>query len=80
MNASGLRQRLASERINPDAYSLDDATANEAYCLVRSTQGWIVYYFERGYRRGERRFEFADAACQYLLNLILRDPTTRVRR
>lgn len=79
MNVSDLRQRFEAEGVRPDAYSLDDATKNETYCLVASVQRWFVYYFERGFRRGERRFQSEDAACQYLLSLIMRDPTTRMR-
>lgn len=79
MTASGLRQRLEAEGTNPETYSLDDATKNEAYCLAASVQGWYVYYFERGFRRGERHFEAEDAACQYLLDLVMHDTTTRMR-
>lgn len=78
VNAGDLRQRLEAEGVRGDAYALNGEHRDEAYCLEQETRGWTVYYEERGEQTGQRRFESEDAACQYLLNLILRDSTTRM--
>ena len=76
MNRSELAEELERRGVRPDAYSLNGA-ANEAYVLDRSDLGWLVYYSERGLRRGERRFIAESAACSHLLKVLLQDPTTR---
>jgi hypothetical protein len=37
----------------------------------------MFYYSERGLRTGIRRFETESEACEYLLETLLADPTTR---
>ena len=41
---------------------------------------WAVYYAERGLRSGERLFVTEHDACSYLLDVVLKDPTTRRSR
>jgi hypothetical protein len=42
------------------------------YCLAKSGRIWIVYYFEKGQRVGEREFESEEEACLHLLTKLKR--------
>ena len=77
MDTAVLRHLLDAEGIDPGAYSLDGGMPSETYVLERRPDGWLVYYSERGVRTAETRFESEDEACGHLLELLLRDPTTR---
>ncbi len=77
MDTSALRRLLDAEGIDPDAYSLDGGMPDEAYVLERRPDCWLVFYSERGLRTAETRFESESGACAHLLELLLRDPTTR---
>ena len=79
MNCDELRAVLQQRGIRERSYSLEGAD-DERYCIERSAAGWAVYYSERGNRNDERWFRSKDEACEELLNRILADPTTRVRR
>jgi hypothetical protein len=70
LNAKGIRAR---------SYSLDGSDQNERYCLERVRGGWALFDSERGERNDERWFEAEDAACDYLLPIIMEDPATRRR-
>jgi hypothetical protein len=78
MTRETLEQILRRKGVREDAYSLEGGLPDERYCLDHpSHETWTVYYSERGGRTGERRFESEAEACQCLLDLIMRDPTTR---
>lgn len=77
VNRDLLQKLLDKEGIDPSAYSLDGGSPFEAYVLEERAPSWTVYYSERGLRSGEVEFESEDEACSYLLELVLRDPTTR---
>jgi hypothetical protein len=47
--------------------------------MEETSSGWSVYYWERGLRSGEQAFGSEDEACRHLLDLLLRDSTTRIR-
>lgn len=79
MNRVQLREFLDSENVRRDAYSLDESWCSECYRLEQVGSAWAVYYAERGLRSGERRFESEDDACDYLLNRLLSDPSTRIQ-
>lgn len=49
----------------------------EAYVLEPGPPRWSVYYSERGLRTGEAVFDSENEACSHLLELLLRDLTTR---
>jgi hypothetical protein len=51
--------------------------ADEALVMEGQGTAWVVYYAERGLRSGERSFESEDEACRFMLDRLLRDPTTR---
>jgi hypothetical protein len=50
---------------------------SESYVLEPQGSERAVFYSERGLRTGEEVFASEDEACSRLLDLILRDPTTR---
>lgn len=80
MNTVELRRMLDAENIDPRAYSLDGGAADEAYVLeAPNRSAWTVFYSERGLRTGETQFETEDEACTHILELLLRDTTTRMR-
>lgn len=84
MDRSSLREFLNREQIDPRAYGLDGSQGlpagdrEERYFLEKTPSGWSVYYWERGLRSGERLFDSEDEACSHLLDLLLRDQTTRL--
>jgi hypothetical protein len=47
--------------------------SNGKYCVT-----WITYYYERGKKEGVREFGSEDEACNYFLDWVLKDPTTRL--
>ena len=51
----------------------------EAYVLDAGPRRCSVYFSERGLRTAEAVFHSEDDACRHLLDLLLRDPTTRRR-
>lgn len=77
MNVGELQSTLRRERIRDDAYSLMGISGDERYCLTHGESGWTVFYHERGIRRDERLFPTENAACRYLLDIVMADPTTR---
>lgn len=77
MDREALKALLDAENVDPSAYSLDDGMRFEAYVIERRPNDWSVYYSERGLRSGEVVFQSEDEACAHLLDLVLRDSTTR---
>ena len=77
MNRDMLKALLHREGVDPSAYSLEGGMPFEAYVLEQRPTAWVVFYSERGIRTGEVEFATEDEACSYLLDLVLRDPTTR---
>ncbi len=77
MNRTDLRRALASANVSAHAYGLEGPCQEESYCLEKIEDAWHVYYAERGLRTGERVFSAEGEACDYLLGVLLRDPTTR---
>ena len=79
MDRQSLRKLLDREDVDPDAYSLGAASRDDTYVLEQTADRWEVYFSERGLRIGERHFTTEDEACRHLLDLLLRDSTTRRR-
>lgn len=85
MDRSTLRQFLDREQVDPRSYGLDGASGvpvqdrEERYFFEELPSGWSVYYWERGLRSGEQSFDTEDEACNRLLDLLLRDRTTRMK-
>ncbi len=77
MNRETLKALFDAEDIDPAAYSLDGGLPFEAYVLEHRPCDWVVYYSQRGMRSSEEAFETENEACARLLELVLRDSTTR---
>jgi hypothetical protein len=77
VNRRSLRELLQAEHVRGDSYSLD-GERDESLCLEAVYGGYSVYYYERGIRSGERRFETEDEACQFMAGRLLADPGNRV--
>lgn len=75
MTANTLRRVLIDIGVRPDVFT-SDPSQDEAYVLV-DEGGWCVFYSERGQRTNEQLFDSESDACEYLLSVIARDPTTR---
>lgn len=79
MDRESLRSILDGEGVDREYYDLQGGLPFEKYCLEPRPGEWAVYYSERGHRVEEKLFASEDEACRHLLNLLLRDPTTRTR-
>lgn len=77
MNRQELKSKLDESNIDPHSYSLDGRTESERYVLEVATGGWVVFYAERGQRTGLQLLATEDEACRALLDILLRDSTTR---
>jgi hypothetical protein len=80
MTRDRLKQVLNDEAVDPRAYELFGGHPSESFVLDDRGAGWVVYYSERGLESGLRSFPNEDLACRHLLELLLRDPTTRLPR
>lgn len=77
MNRYELQTLLDREGISRAAYSLDGGPSQAPYAIDLTGLGWKVCHFECGTRVEEKAFGSEDRACNYLLNLLLRDTSTR---
>jgi len=72
-----LKAALVRERVRPDAYSFAGGLPNESYCIAPCSDGWEVYYSERGGKTGRQIFRDESSACEYFLAQLLADHTAR---
>lgn len=77
MNKDDLRTILINEKFNPRTYSLEDEQKDEALCLRFDDGRWCVYYSERGLQTGKVYFVDEDSACEFFLEEMRADPTTK---
>ena len=78
MDRETLERRLRAEGFRADAYDfVGDDTANETLVLRPEGKNWIVYYAERGLMTGKTLFPSEAHACEYLLETLRNDPTSR---
>jgi hypothetical protein len=81
VNKFELHQRLTANEIDSRFFSLDARPQDESLVLEqKSPDTWIVYYCERGLRTGESHFGSESAACEYMLNTLLKDPTVKKQK
>ena len=67
MTIKELQSRLIEMNIPEDMYSIMvGGYPNEAFCLVKTDNGWEVYYSERGHKSSAREFASESEACDYL--------------
>lgn len=86
MNRAELVGILRREGFLPISYNVADENKTEAYTLKHDLSGivgrpskWSVFYSERGLRTGERIFPTETLACEYFLEWIRQDPSTKGR-
>lgn len=77
MNKSELQEVLNHEGISPDSYDLEGGLLPERYTFAEESGVWSVYYSERGLQTGKRTFASEHDACEYFLNTVRDDPTTK---
>ncbi len=77
MNKEELQKILIEEKFNPRSYSLEDEQKDEALCLRLEDDRWCVYYSERGLQSGKQYFANEESACEYFLDEMRSDPTTK---
>ena len=79
MDRNALKELLDRENVDPRSYAMDSSNPDEQYSLEQTSEGWTVYYAERGLRRGEQTYDNEADACRDLLERVLKDSTTRRR-
>ncbi|MDH5228471.1 MAG: hypothetical protein OEZ58_14900 [Gammaproteobacteria bacterium] len=77
MNKDDLQRKLSEEKFNPSSYSLEEEQKDEALCLRCENGRWCVYYSERGLQTGKECFEDESSACEFFLEEMRSDPTTK---
>ena len=77
MTVSEVERSLLQHGIRADAYCLMGICGSDRYCLVRGSENWSVFFFERGERVDERHFQTEAEACVYFLDILLADPSVR---
>jgi hypothetical protein len=77
MNKDELKRILLDEHVRTDAYDLDGGRGSEQYTLRESSGQWSVFYSERGLQTGLRQFYTENDACEYMLELLRNDASTR---
>lgn len=77
MNISELALLLRMEGFRDSAYSLTGDNPDEALCIRCEKDQWCVFYAERGLQTGKIFFRSEKEACEYFLEEMNSDPTTR---
>lgn len=67
-----LQQKLVSEGIRTDIYSLNGGFPNEVFCLGEGNGKWEIYYSERGSKSGLKIFDKEEEACQYFYDWLIK--------
>ncbi|PLR77050.1 hypothetical protein CU633_12610 [Bacillus sp. V3-13] len=71
MKLNELEQKLLSNNIPKDLYSLRGGYPNEAFCINKESQIWEVYYSERGIKSNLKTFNSEEDACNYFYNWLI---------
>jgi hypothetical protein len=81
MTLQELKATLTEENVRSDLVYFGDGlpTRSDQWAITNNRGIWLVYYFERGEKCGERWFADEAGACDYLWDQIRNDPTTRIR-
>lgn len=74
MTPTSLRRDFERLGVNRWCYGIG-VERDEAYCLVREGESWLVFYAERGRRQSLVRFERKDDACAEMYRRVTSDPT-----
>jgi hypothetical protein len=76
MNRQNLALILNQENFRKGTYSLT-REVDEAFCLTFESGKWYVFYSERGLQSGQTKFNSESEACEYFLQKMRADPTTK---
>lgn len=79
MKKNELKVLLEKGKISQSIYSLDGGLPNEKLCIGFENNRQIVYYSERGIKKGIVEFLNESDACDYLYNHINAIVTGKVR-
>jgi hypothetical protein len=81
MNVVELKTALDKAGVKPHYYSLQglkggpyDGTA----IIEKDGNRWMYYNYERGSQHGLQYFNTENEVCEYLYQLLVSDPTTRI--
>jgi hypothetical protein len=77
MTEEELKEALEREGFDPSSYDLRGGLLSERYTLACEEGVWSVYYSERGLQSGHKSFAGESEACEYLLQIMRDDPTTK---
>jgi hypothetical protein len=78
MTPTSLRRDFERLGVNRWVYGIG-RERDEAYCLVREGDDWLVFYSERGQRNDVTRHAAKEDACADLYRRVTSDPTTTQR-
>ncbi len=77
MNREELKKLANEEGIDPRMYCINDASPYEQYVLSQEGGSWVVYYLERGLKRGIKSFDTEHDACVNLLGLLRKEHSSK---
>ena len=79
-NLDKLKSKLLDIGHDPRAFSLNEGSKPDAYCLENSYGTWTFYYMsERGTRHDEKVFTDEEKALDYIYSEIINDCGTKLR-
>lgn len=78
MDITELKKKFTEAGVRKDAYFICGEFTDEAYCFETDSDGWYVYYSERGIKTGMKKFSTESEACDYFYKLVTSDSTTRI--
>ncbi len=71
INIRELKRILGKNKIHRGLYSFNKNYNDMSFCLNSTSNGWEVYYCERGEKFEYHRFNTEDEACRYFLNRLI---------
>jgi hypothetical protein len=77
LDVARLARLVDDMNVRRDAYALSGGHPSECYVMDHRGHECTVYYSERGSESGLDTFPSEDLACRHLLDLLIRDKTTR---
>lgn len=77
MDLRGLRLAMEREGMRQDAVHSGPLEPSESFVICERDGHWVVYYAERGEQTNLHTFATEADACDYLLQELRNDPTTR---
>ncbi len=72
MDIGEVKKMIVKAGIPESLYYVGEGLPSEAFCIYEKEGVFVVYYSERGCRRGERKFTKAEEAVNYLLPKLIK--------